>query len=128
MLTPVQDVISYEVLSADPLRVRECVEGEGKLCGAIFVDEQFIKLVKQALGSKWEKTSEASRKMMVHNEWENGIKKLFDDSDKDWTVTVPPEAFDSRGIKLHRFDDKNAEVPLKSGQLRFGRYAAFTMF
>lgn len=105
-----------------PLRVRECVEGKGKMCGVIFVDEEFVNMVAAVLGTKWKKVSETSRKMMIHNEWENGIKRLFDDSDKDWTVTVPPEAFDSKAPKLHRFDDKKAEVPLHSGQLRFGRW------
>ncbi|KAK5107132.1 hypothetical protein LTR62_001690 [Meristemomyces frigidus] len=115
------DLISYEILSVDPLMVRECVEGKGKMCGAIFVDEAFTSLVKNALGGKWERMAIKSQKTMLHNEWENGIKKLYSDGNREWTVTVPPEAFDSKLPKLHRFDDKKSEVPLKAGQLVFQR-------
>ena len=33
--------------------VRECVEGKGKMCGAIFVDAEFERMLRTVLGDKW---------------------------------------------------------------------------
>nr|XP_023901293.1 uncharacterized protein LOC112013142 [Quercus suber] len=70
----VQDIISYTVLNVDPVGLQECVEGQGALCGAVRIDEAFLSMVKANLGEpRWEKTSTEDRKIMMYNEWENGI-------------------------------------------------------
>ena len=109
------------MVETEPLAFQECVEGKGKMCGAIFIDEAFEAQLKTALGSKWERISVASRRALINNEWEHGIKRQFDDADQEWTVTIPPEAFDTKMPRLHRFDDKKAEVRMEQGQLKFKR-------
>lgn len=116
-----QDIISYEVMNTNPLEFGECVEGKGKMCGAIFVDEAFESVMKIRLGSKWDKMSITSRKSLINTEWEHGIKRQFDNEEQDWTVTIAPEAFDSRRPRWKRFDDKDKDVPLEQGHLRFKR-------
>lgn len=92
------------------------------MCGAIFVDEAFETMLRCTLGDKWKRMSTSSRKTLINNEWEFGIKRLYDDSNKEWNVTVPVEAF-AKGFKFGgRFDDKKGQVPLKAGQLKFGQY------
>nr|POE77908.1 hypothetical protein CFP56_09551 [Quercus suber] len=121
----VQDIISYTVLNVDPVGLQECVEGQGALCGAVRIDEAFLSMVKANLGEpRWEKTSTEDRKIMMYNEWENGIKRRYDDSDRDWTVSLPAIAFKGRSV-LHgfsrRMDVSSAEVPMQSGQLKLAR-------
>jgi len=105
--------------------VRECVEGKGKMCGAIFVDEGFEKMLSTSLGDKWKRLSATSKKMIVNNDWEHGIKRLFDDSDREWNVTVPAEAFRNRPFKLHPYDQKGGDSSpaMKDGQLKFKKLA-----
>ncbi len=112
-------MISYAIDSVQPLMVRECVEGKGKMCGAIFVDEAFQSMLQTALGDKWKRLSTAGRKTLMNNEWEFGIKRLFNGSSQEWSVSVPVEAFSKSRLRLHRYDDKKGEVPLKGGQLKF---------
>ncbi|KAG8350180.1 hypothetical protein FVEN_g11672 [Fusarium venenatum] len=40
------DLISYVFESTDPFIVKECVKGDGDLCGGVFLDEAFMKLIK----------------------------------------------------------------------------------
>ena len=103
------------------MMVHECVEGKGKMCGAIFVDEAFENMLRLAFGDKWKRLSVSSRKTLLNNEWEFGIKRLFDDSNREWNVTVPREA-DSKGIKMPHFKDKNGQPRVNSGQVKFGQY------
>ena len=102
------------------MMVRECVEGKGKMCGAIFVDEAFENMLRCALGDRWKRLSISSKKTLLNNEWEFGIKRLFDDSNREWNVTVPREA-DSKGIRMPRFEDRNGRPSVKSGQIKFGQ-------
>jgi hypothetical protein len=39
----------------------------------------------------WNRISPSSIKKMMNNEWENGIKRGFDGSDRIWNVTLPYE-------------------------------------
>ncbi|KAK4188308.1 hypothetical protein QBC35DRAFT_523026 [Podospora australis] len=41
------DLISYDMVSVAPMRVKECVKGQGDLCGAVFVDEAFLDILKE---------------------------------------------------------------------------------
>ncbi|KAL2016086.1 hypothetical protein VTK56DRAFT_4293 [Thermocarpiscus australiensis] len=46
------DLISYEVVGIEPMVVKECVKGQGGLCGAVFVDEAFLEVLKEKFGKK----------------------------------------------------------------------------
>lgn len=119
-----QDLVSYEVLSVEPMRVKEFVKGEGGMCGAIFIDEQFEAQVKRTLGKRWTQMSPASRKRVVDSQWENGIKRNFDGSDEEWTVALPADVFSRKDILLRR-DSVRGEVPVKNGQLIIKSYVRF---
>ncbi|KAF2267197.1 hypothetical protein CC78DRAFT_541863 [Lojkania enalia] len=84
------DLISYKVLQADPLQLGECVEGSGKLCGAVFLDQDFEGLMKQLVGAAWN-VPDAVIKRIVDEQWENGIKRGFEGQDRNWKITLPIE-------------------------------------
>jgi hypothetical protein len=113
------DIISYKIKETDPLVLYEIVEGKGKLCGAVFVDEAFQGLIKSRIGQqKWEKLSRASKVKLMNDEWEFGIKRAFDgEPKKSWTCQLPPDAVGRFGP--HRLDDRKADAPMLRGQIQF---------
>lgn len=84
------DLISYKILGLNPMRLEECVEGKGQLCGAVFMDKDFEDLMKQLMGRSF-RAPESAIKSMMESQWENGLKKLFRGQDRDWTITMPYE-------------------------------------
>ncbi|KAH8725615.1 hypothetical protein GQ44DRAFT_771933 [Phaeosphaeriaceae sp. PMI808] len=82
------DLISYKVTELNPLQLDECVEGSGKLCGAVFLDEDFEKMIAQRLGDAWD-VPESIKREFMDAQWENGIKRAFEDQDKKWKITIP---------------------------------------
>ncbi|KAK3294582.1 uncharacterized protein B0H64DRAFT_463570, partial [Chaetomium fimeti] len=98
------DIISYEVVSISPMVVKECVQGQGSLCGAVFVDEGFAEILERKFGSKmWSKMSAETRHRLFHDEWENGIKSAFDGREKIWKLMVPYECLNPRSLMLDGF-------------------------
>ncbi|GAB1319160.1 Actin-like ATPase domain-containing protein [Madurella fahalii] len=94
------DLISYEVVSIAPMVIKECVQGQGGLCGAVFVDEAFVDVLNHKLGSKkWAKLSADSRHRLLHDEWEHGIKPAFDGRDKTWKLNMPFECLDIESLR-----------------------------
>ncbi|KAJ4401976.1 hypothetical protein N0V85_005400 [Neurospora sp. IMI 360204] len=87
------DVISYTVTDSNPMVVRECVKGEGGLCGAVFVDEAFIEMLKRKMQpTKWNRLTPETRQRLIHDEWEHGIKQGFDTkNNKTWSFNLPWE-------------------------------------
>jgi hypothetical protein len=64
----------------------------GGLCGAVFLDEDFEILLKQALGNEvWNKIEPSSLRRIMNNDWENGIKRGFNGRPRSWLVTLPYE-------------------------------------
>lgn len=84
------DLISYKVLKTDPLELGECVEGSGKLCGAVFLDQDFEGLMKQLVGSAWNVPDKVIKRI-VDGQWENGIKRGFEGQERNWKITLPNE-------------------------------------
>jgi hypothetical protein len=113
------DLISYKIKETGPLILYESVEGKGKLCGGIFVDETFQTLIKQRIGQqRWEKLTRASKVKLMNDEWEFGIKRAFDgEPNKKWTCQLPPDAVGRFGP--HRLDDSKADAPMVRGQIQF---------
>ncbi|TVY70460.1 Heat shock 70 kDa protein 12B [Fusarium oxysporum f. sp. cubense] len=84
------DLISYVVESTNPFTVKECVKGDGGLCGSIFLDENFLKVIKSKVSStSWGNVSKADEQEFLNHEWEHGIKEQFCGQDKSWLVSLP---------------------------------------
>ncbi|UKZ77423.1 hypothetical protein TrVFT333_005144 [Trichoderma virens FT-333] len=84
------DVITYTVISQSPMKVKESVRGDGKLCGATFVDERFRQLLASKIPlASWKKLGEDGIARLINNEWENGIKPQFCNDGRKWTIQVP---------------------------------------
>ena len=91
------------------MELRECVEGQGeysqelmrsnkmlkravgKLCGAVFLDQDFQDLVKQLLGGDdvWNSIEPKILKKWMTTEWEIGIKRAFNGDERTWELTLP---------------------------------------
>ncbi|KAI1268069.1 hypothetical protein F5Y18DRAFT_442467 [Xylariaceae sp. FL1019] len=84
------DIISYKVEKLDPLVVSECVEGDGALCGATFLDEAFENFMKVRVGAQiWAVMDREAMKKMMSSEWEHGIKSEFNGKKLNYTIDVP---------------------------------------
>ncbi|GKU05179.1 unnamed protein product [Fusarium langsethiae] len=85
------DLISYEIESVDPFVVKECVKGDGGLCGAVFLDQNFLNLIKEKTGPRpWRFVSKLEEKKFLNDEWEHTIKDQFGKSiGRAWLVCLP---------------------------------------
>ncbi|PTB46849.1 hypothetical protein M441DRAFT_445543 [Trichoderma asperellum CBS 433.97] len=116
------DVITYTIVSKDPIRVKESVRGDGKLCGATFVDELFRNLLRQKIpSSTWERLGEDGIARLMNNEWENGIKPQFNDDGRKWSIQAPVssrkrdhEQYISSDISIHNYEIVNVFHPITS--------------
>ncbi|KAF4446399.1 hypothetical protein F53441_9967 [Fusarium austroafricanum] len=84
------DIITYKVEKLHPLTVSESVKGDGGLCGAIFLDERFLELLKESI------PHDIQRKLQKHglhkimdNDWEVGIKSEVCKASNSWPVQLP---------------------------------------
>ncbi|KAM3436279.1 hypothetical protein MY4824_004430 [Beauveria thailandica] len=84
------DLISYQVDEASSFRLRECVAGEGGLCGGIFVDQNFDDLITRKMGgTPWKGIDSADKRRFMKDNWENGIKPQFSGNDRSFFAEVP---------------------------------------
>ncbi|KAI8157119.1 hypothetical protein KHU50_009633 [Colletotrichum sp. SAR 10_65] len=98
------DLISYEILSKEPFSVREVVQGDGDLCGGVFLDESFIEKLKEKVTPEaWDNVPEAEARKVLNNDWENNIKTSFVGEDEDFYFGLPAECrapgSSQRGVK-----------------------------
>ncbi|KAF9769155.1 hypothetical protein IL306_013482 [Fusarium sp. DS 682] len=84
------DLISYIFESTDPFVVKECVKGDGGLCGGVFLDEGFIKLIKNKVPKgTWNFVGHSDEKRFLNDQWEHGIKPQFENQPRTWPVDLP---------------------------------------
>ncbi|KAK7415518.1 hypothetical protein QQX98_005872 [Neonectria punicea] len=98
------DLITYVIELVDPFVVKECVKGEGGLCGAVFLDEGFINLIQDKVSpTAWNRLSKYEQKKFLRDEWEDDIKGRFDDQRGHYLVELP-EVCDvaTPGVKRRR--------------------------
>lgn len=97
----------------------------GKLCGAIFIDQEFEQVIKLRMGKKWEKLSRGNIKRMMNNEWEHGIKRNYDDDvDKPYTVELPAETLSRSLFRNPTVKDSTKHgVAIKDNKIVLKRYA-----
>ncbi|KAF4951137.1 hypothetical protein FGADI_7752 [Fusarium gaditjirri] len=98
------DLISYQIESISPFVVKECVKGDGGLCGGVFLDEQFLELIKRKLTpGSWDNVTLAEQKKFLNECWEHGIKPQFSNQNRTWLIDLPDSCDDaSSGRKLKR--------------------------
>ncbi|KAK3953443.1 hypothetical protein QBC32DRAFT_387599 [Pseudoneurospora amorphoporcata] len=95
------DLISYKLIQAKPMIVKECVKGSGGLCGAVFLDESFTDVLKSKFDKKWEKMDESNRRDIISIQWETGIKRNFKKgSDKSYNIRVPFECLRAKDRRV----------------------------
>ncbi|KAH7256673.1 hypothetical protein BKA59DRAFT_490663 [Fusarium tricinctum] len=64
--------------------------GDGDLCGGVFLDEGFIKLVrKKSPSGTWGPVSHSDEKKFLNDQWEHGIKLQFENQKRTWPVDLP---------------------------------------
>ncbi|KAM0434569.1 hypothetical protein ACHAPT_003666 [Fusarium lateritium] len=69
------DIITYTILKMDPLTVCESVKGDGDLCGAMFLDESFLILLKKLIPADVKaKLGDGGLRKIMNDDWEHGIK------------------------------------------------------
>ncbi|KAH7146867.1 hypothetical protein B0J13DRAFT_595253 [Dactylonectria estremocensis] len=71
------DVISYTVISNRPFQLKECVKGDGKLSGAIRIDEAFEAHLKGKTKLRLQSLEQAEYNTFVTEDWERGAKRSF---------------------------------------------------
>jgi hypothetical protein len=92
--------------------------GPGGLCGAVFVDEAFLDLLKRKFDNKkWVKMTAETRHHLLHDEWEHGIKPAFDGSEKTWKFNMPFECLDIKSLKAKAGPPK---ITLNTSEVRAG--------
>ncbi|KAM0564414.1 hypothetical protein ACHAPJ_000627 [Fusarium lateritium] len=100
---PMKDLISYIFESTEPFVVKECVKGDGDLCGGVFLDEAFLKLVKRkSPQGTWGSVSKADEKKFLNDDWEHTIKPRFDNQQRTERVELPDHSSSSSSRGLRR--------------------------
>ncbi|KHO00120.1 Heat shock protein Hsp70 [Metarhizium album ARSEF 1941] len=85
----IKDLISYRVERKEPFVLKECVKGEGGLCGGIFLDEQFKKLIISKTSNWLDTVDKRQLKKFLNDNWEHGIKPQFRGQNRSWGVELP---------------------------------------
>ncbi|KAM0359209.1 hypothetical protein ACHAP4_004113 [Fusarium culmorum] len=84
------DLISYVIESTHPFVVKECVGGYGELCGGVFLDEEFLKLIRDKVTpGSWSSVGIAELGKFLNDEWEYAIKPQFSNQKQTWQVGLP---------------------------------------
>ncbi|KAF5663106.1 Hsp70 chaperone protein [Fusarium heterosporum] len=97
------DLISYVFESTDPFVVKECAKGDGHLCGGVFLDENFIKLVrKKSPSGSWGSVTSSDEKKFLNDQWEHGIKPQFEDQRNFWPVDLPDSCGSNSSVGFRR--------------------------
>lgn len=61
----------------------------GKLCGALFLDRGFDRLVQGKAGTDvWSAMAVEDKARLLNDDWEHGIKSQFDQKMRSWTINV----------------------------------------
>ncbi|KAI5459404.1 hypothetical protein BGZ63DRAFT_276412 [Mariannaea sp. PMI_226] len=89
------DVISYTVTSNSPFKVKECVRGDGKLSGAVRIDEAFEAHLKGKTKLKLQSLDQAEYNTFVVEDWERGAKRNFTNAEepRQFHLRPPSKAY-----------------------------------
>ncbi|KAG5788843.1 hypothetical protein H9Q69_012092 [Fusarium xylarioides] len=68
----------------DPLIISESVKGDGGLCGAMFLDEKFLNLLKETIPFEAQKSLDKQTfHRIMESDWEGGLKSSFCETSGD---------------------------------------------
>ncbi|KAE8371983.1 hypothetical protein BDV26DRAFT_275028 [Aspergillus bertholletiae] len=82
------DLVSYTIVSVDPLQLEECVVGNGDLSGSVFVDAAFENYVKSIVGiEKYNSLRERNKEQMMR-EFESTVKRNYSGDNQDCFVEL----------------------------------------
>ncbi|KAI8689602.1 C2H2-type domain-containing protein [Fusarium sp. Ph1] len=92
------DVISYQVISSQPFRLKECVKGEGGLFGAVRIDEAFEIHLWGRDRLKLNSLSLSEYNTLVVEDWERGVKRTFTNQEQpiQFSLRLPLKAYKTR--------------------------------
>ncbi|KAF5020932.1 hypothetical protein F66182_7037 [Fusarium sp. NRRL 66182] len=83
------DIITYKVEKLHPLTVSESVKGDGALCGAIFLDEKFLALLKSTIPlDVQKKLQKPGLQKIMDDDWEVGIKPSVCKQSASWDIQL----------------------------------------
>ncbi|OCK78280.1 actin-like ATPase domain-containing protein [Lepidopterella palustris CBS 459.81] len=95
------DLTTYKVAADAPmLRVNEITEGDGGLCGSVYLNRRFEELVRKKIGKKLDalpKTTSLEAMSEIQRIFNEDIKPDFgtsDDQDKIYSIEIPPSIAD----------------------------------
>ncbi|RBQ72997.1 hypothetical protein FVER14953_07907 [Fusarium verticillioides] len=78
------DLITYKIEKLDPLIISESVKGDGGLCGAMFLDEKFLNLLKETIPFEAHKSLDKQTfHRIMESDWEGGLKSSFCETSGD---------------------------------------------
>ncbi|RBR18012.1 hypothetical protein FVER53590_07907 [Fusarium verticillioides] len=78
------DLITYKIEKLDPLIISESVKGDGGLCGAMFLDEKFLNLLKETIPFEAHKSLDKQTfHKIMESDWEGGLKSSFCETSGD---------------------------------------------
>jgi len=77
------DLISYIVENTQPLRMKECVMGDGGLCGSIFLDEEFERYIRTRVGREQYDRLSVRAKENMRIDFDRGLKRSFERGTRD---------------------------------------------
>lgn len=93
------DLIAYQVITVEPMKIREIVKGSGGLAGASFVDARFKSLIKAKLDDihpeLWENVSAGDMDDIMSEDWPNMRRMFKGDAAQNFTVRIPMSLFEA---------------------------------
>jgi hypothetical protein len=111
------DLVTYEVLGNNPLQMKEWVRGNGDLCGAVFLDEEFDRRLRGWVGKKKVAgIGDQAYQRLLDDNWERVLKKRFDGSDRDWSFPIPSE-WEKKSLRSRFLGKKSGQATISHAEL-----------
>lgn len=93
------DLIAYQVMAAEPMKIREIVKGSGGLAGASFLGARFKSLVKQKLDEinpeLWQHVSARDMEEIMAEDWPTMRRVFKGDPSQTFTIRIPMSLFEA---------------------------------
>ena len=83
------DLTSYMLTKKWPLTLNEAVTGNGDVCGAVFLEANFRKLLRTYLGTEIYDNLDPECEARIIRDFEHGIRRLYDGEPKEHTIIMP---------------------------------------
>jgi hypothetical protein len=111
----IQDLISYEIITRHPFRIKECTVGTGAACGAAYLTGNFESFLSKRLGARKDVLTKAMLENAVKS-FEGAMKFQFDPFSEDCDAEFE--------VPLRRAPNM-PNIGLEDGYLKVTRYAPF---